>query len=165
MVLGFDILLVLLAYMMEVFLQMGIGIWEQRGLCDRFWVTVILLLGLYLWTSLLHQILIAFSVSFAFSVLIVIYIKSIFWCKHVVLAVKSPPANAGDTRDVGLIKSLSREDPLEEGLTSILAWRIPLTEEPGRSQSIGSKRVGHNWSSLACTDARHINFNSCASWQ
>ena len=41
MVLGFDILLVLLAYMMDVFLQLGVGIWEQRGLCDRFWVTVI----------------------------------------------------------------------------------------------------------------------------
>ena len=32
--------------------------------------------------------------------------------------------------------------------SSILAWRIPLTEKPGRLQSIGS--VGHNWSDLAC---------------
>ena len=38
------------------------------------------------------------------------------------------------------------EDPLEEGMTahsSILAWRIPGTEEPGRLQSIGSQRIGH----------------------
>ena len=34
---------------------------------------------------------------------------------------------------------------------SILAWRIPWTEEPGRQQSIRSQRVGHNWSELACT--------------
>ena len=34
--------------------------------------------------------------------------------------------------------------------SSILAWRIPLTEEPGRLQSMGSQRVGHKWSNLAC---------------
>ena len=46
--------------------------------------------------------------------------------------VKNPPANAGDVRDVGLF--LGQEDPLEEGMethSSILAWRIPWTEEPG----------------------------------
>ena len=50
--------------------------------------------------------------------------------------------------------SLGREDPLEEGMavhSSILAWKIPWTEEPGGLQSIGSQRVGHNWSNLACT--------------
>ena len=50
--------------------------------------------------------------------------------------------------------SLGREDPLEKGMathSSILAWRIPWTEEPGGLQSIGSQRVGHNWSDLACT--------------
>ena len=44
--------------------------------------------------------------------------------------------------------SLDQEDPLEKEITthsSILAWRIPWTEEPGRLQSIGSQRVGHNW--------------------
>ena len=35
--------------------------------------------------------------------------------------------------------------------SSILAWRIPWTEEPGGLQSIGSQRVGHDWSDLACT--------------
>ena len=42
---------------------------------------------------------------------------------------------------------------LEEGMatnSSILAWRIPWTEEPDRLQSIGSQRVGHDWSKLAC---------------
>ena len=43
---------------------------------------------------------------------------------------------------------LGWEDPLEKGLethSSILAWRIPQTEEPSRLRSMGSQRVGHNW--------------------
>ena len=43
--------------------------------------------------------------------------------------------------------SLGWEDPLEEGMathSSILAWRIPWTEDPGGLQSIGSQRVGHD---------------------
>ena len=45
------------------------------------------------------------------------------------------------------VQSLAQEDPLEEGtatLSSILAWRIPRTEEPGGLQSMGAQRVGHN---------------------
>ena len=45
------------------------------------------------------------------------------------------------------IQSLCQEDPLEKGIathSSILAWEIPWTEEPGGLQSIGSKRVGHD---------------------
>ena len=44
--------------------------------------------------------------------------------------------------------SLGWEDPLEKGMAthpSILALRIPWTEEPGRLQSLGSQRVGHGW--------------------
>ena len=44
--------------------------------------------------------------------------------------------------------SLVREDPLEKEMathSSILAWRIPWMEEPGRLQSMGSQRVGHDW--------------------
>ena len=45
------------------------------------------------------------------------------------------------------VQSLGQEDPLEKGMathSSILAWRIPWTEEPGRLQSMESQRVGHN---------------------
>ena len=45
------------------------------------------------------------------------------------------------------VRSLGQEDPLEEGmvtLSSILAWEIPWMEEPGRLQSVGSQRVGHD---------------------
>ena len=56
--------------------------------------------------------------------------------------VKNPPANAGDLRDLVSIPDL--EDPLEEGMAvhfSILAWRIPCTEEPGGQQFTGLQRV------------------------
>ena len=48
--------------------------------------------------------------------------------------------------------SPGREDPLEEGVathSSILAWRTPRTEQPGRLQSMRSPRVGHDWRDLA----------------
>ena len=52
----------------------------------------------------------------------------------------------GDTvRDMG--PDVGREDPLEEEMathSSILAWEIPRTEEPGGLQSMGSQRVGYN---------------------
>ena len=59
--------------------------------------------------------------------------------------VKNPSADAGVIRDVGSI--LGQEDLLEEGTAthcSILAWRIPWTEEPGRLHSMGSLRVRHD---------------------
>ena len=56
-------------------------------------------------------------------------------------AVKNPSA-MHETQ----VRSLGWEDPLEEGMathSSILAWRVPWTEEPGGLQSIGSQRVRH----------------------
>ena len=61
--------------------------------------------------------------------------------------VKNPPA----VQEIW-VRSLGWEDPLEESMathSSILAWRIPWTEEPGRLQSIGSQRAEHNWGDLA----------------
>jgi len=54
--------------------------------------------------------------------------------------VKNLPANAGDTGDLGLIPGLGTFF----GGTSILAWKIPCTEEPGGLQSMGSQTVGHD---------------------
>ena len=45
------------------------------------------------------------------------------------------------------VRSLGGEDPLEKEMathSSTLAWKIPWTEEPGRLQSMGSQRVGHD---------------------
>ena len=60
-----------------------------------------------------------------------------------VSVVKNPPAMQ-EIQETQFL-SLGWEDPLEEGMTthsSILAWRIPWTEEPGRLQSMESQRVG-----------------------
>ena len=66
------------------------------------------------------------------------------------LVVKSPPGNAGDIGDD--VRSLGREDPLEDGMethSSILAWRIPWTEESVELQSTGSQRAGQDCCDLA----------------
>ena len=45
------------------------------------------------------------------------------------------------------VRSLGREDPLEKEMathSSVLAWKVPMTEEPGRLQSTGLQRVKHN---------------------
>ena len=59
------------------------------------------------------------------------------------------------------VQSLGRKDLLEEGMathSSILAWRIPQTEKPDRLSTIGSKRVRHDGSNLACTNACFVKF-------
>ena len=61
------------------------------------------------------------------------------------LVVKNPPAMQ-ETQEMWVL-SLGQEDALEEGMEthfSILAWRMPWTEEPGGLQSTGSRSVGHN---------------------
>ena len=79
-------------------------------------------------------------------------LKHIHWASQVALVVKNPPANTGDLRTSGSIPGSVRSpgeghaNPLH-----ILAWRIPWTEEPGGLQSIGSHRVRHDWTDLACT--------------
>ena len=65
------------------------------------------------------------------------------WASQVALVVKNLHTNAGDVRDTGSIPGSGRF-PLEEGTathSSILAWRIPWTEEPGELQSIRLQRV------------------------
>ena len=64
------------------------------------------------------------------------------WASLVAQMVKNLPAVQRTQ-----VQSLGEEDPLEKGTavkSSILAWRIPMTEEPGGLQSMGSQRVGHS---------------------
>ena len=72
--------------------------------------------------------------------------------------VKNPPA-MWET----WVWSLGWEHPLEKGLathSSILAWRIPWTEEPGRLQSIGLQRVGHDRETFTSLVAQQLK-NPC----
>ena len=69
----------------------------------------------------------------------------LIWTSQVALVVKKLPSSAGDIRDV--VRSLGQEDPLEKGMTthsSILPWRIPWLEKPGRLQSIGWQGVRYD---------------------
>ena len=64
---------------------------------------------------------------------------------RVALVVKNSPASAGDVRNKGSIPGSGRSPGGGNAThSSILAWRIPWTEEPGRLQSIGSQRVGQD---------------------
>ena len=68
---------------------------------------------------------------------------STYWSSLVAQVVKSLPA----TRETQAW-FLGRENPLEKEMathSSTLAWRIPWMEEPGRLQSVGTQRVGHDW--------------------
>jgi len=56
--------------------------------------------------------------------------------------IKNPPANAGDPGSI-----LGREDPLEKEMathSTILAWKIPWTEEPGGLESMESQKARHD---------------------
>ena len=63
------------------------------------------------------------------------------WASQVVLVVKNPPANAGD---VGSIPGSERSPRIGNGSSSIFAWKVPWTEDPGWLQSMGSERVRPN---------------------
>ena len=79
------------------------------------------------------------------------------WVSQVVLVVKKLPANPGDKRDLGSIPGSGRSlGGVTATPSSILAWGIAWTEEPGGLQSIGLNRVGHDWSDLACTHSHCI---------
>ena len=83
-------------------------------------------------------------------------ITQALWASQVVLVVKNTAAMQGMR-----VPSLGLEEPLEKGVaihSSILAWRIPRTEESGGLQSMGSQRVRHDWSDLACTSASFLHF-------
>ena len=69
-------------------------------------------------------------------------LSDLFWAPLLAQMVKNPPA-----MQETWVLSLGWEEPQEKEVTthsSILAWRIPWTEEPARLQSTGSQRVGHD---------------------
>ena len=67
------------------------------------------------------------------------------------------------------VQSLGWENPLEKDMTthsSILAWKIPWTEEPGKLQSIGAQTVRHNWvTSLSLTMLKPLTVDHNKLWK
>ena len=71
--------------------------------------------------------------------------------------IKNFPANSGDSQRLKRIRPLGWEDRLEEEMaahSSILAWRIPWTEEPGGLQSTGSQKGRHAEHMRVCVHVR-----------
>ena len=82
------------------------------------------------------------------------------WASLMAQTVTNPPM-----REIW-VQSLSREDPMEKGMathSSIPAWRIPWTEEPGGLQYKGSPSVRHDWATTTLDILRlqHYNSNLC----
>ena len=76
----------------------------------------------------------------------VLHSISLCWASLVAQLVKNPLA----MQEIP-VQFLDQEDPLEKGMTtlsSVLTWRIPWTEEPGRLQSMGLQRVRHDWATF-----------------
>ena len=80
-----------------------------------------------------------------------IFFFFLYWIPKELTSVTNPGGSDGKASVCSVetwVRSLDGEDPLEEGMathSSILAWRIPWTEEPGGLRSLGSQRVGHDW--------------------
>ena len=82
------------------------------------------------------------------------------------LVVENPPANVGETRDMGSI-SVSERSPCGGHVThsSILTWRTPWTEEPGRLQPTASQGVKLDWSDLVhCWEPPGCTQSMTRSW-
>ena len=80
------------------------------------------------------------------------------WEQNSGSAVKNPPS-VQEMR----VWYLGQEDPLKEGAathSSILAWKIPWTEEPDQLQITGSQRIRHNGSDWACANRIELNWKS-----
>ena len=92
---------------------------------------------------------------YKFNVSIIFEIKSL-----VAQTVKNLPA-----MQETWVSSLGQKDPLEKGMSthsSILAWRIPWTEDPCRLQSVGLQRVGHNWGTNTILSSAFVPLGWCA---
>ena len=70
-----------------------------------------------------------------------------FYETAIIVVLVAQTVNRLPTKWETRVRSLDQEDPLEKEMethSSILAWKIPWTEDPGRLQSMGSQRVGHD---------------------
>ena len=114
--------------------------WDNRKRGDFLWC------GILRWGVVLSLISRPPSVPFLLTELLLLLTHSVditLWASLVAQMVKCLPTMR-ETR----VQSLGREDLLEKAMaphSSTLAWKIPWTEEPGRLQSMGLQRVGHDW--------------------
>ena len=125
---------ILRSFVKDCYILLRLSLNNEKACCDCF-------KSLFCWEKNTHEII----QLLCYADIILQFIQCV-WAGFpipVAQTVKNPTAMQ-ETR----VQSLGREDPLEKamaGHSSILAWRIPWTEEPVRLQSLGLQRVGHNW--------------------
>ena len=142
-------------YQQQRYQKVGDGVWPLTGcalhnphpselkLFLTFLPNSYLIICDYLFTDLFHWIMDPLKGSNPVSCSLNSQCLEFRWTSLVAQMVKNLPAMQ-ETR----VWSLDQEDPLEKGMathSSILAWEIPWTEEPGRLQCMGSQTVGHDW--------------------
>ena len=78
------------------------------------------------------------------------------WAFQMAPVVKNPPANVEDIRDAGSFPGSGKfPEECMKTHSSILSWRIPWAEEPGRPQSMGSQRDRYDW------ETEHVCMRVC----
>ena len=116
--------------------------WGKRELFSHSFNTYLYMPDIRIYVYLYTYILGVSSTKQA-SFLLFSYDLTHLWASLVAQRVKNLPA-----MQETWVQSLGWEDPLQKEMathSSILAWEIPWTEEPGRLQSLGLQRVGHDW--------------------
>ena len=99
-------------------------------------------------TSLLLHVISCLFYFFIANLMGVKWYLSFFICIFLIICLVAQRLKRLSAMRETRVQSLGWEDPLEKEMatySSTLAWRIPWTEEPGRLQSVGLLRVGHNW--------------------
>ena len=131
--------------------------------------------SLYLLTIFLQFLLLPTSVS-STTALISLSLRVLFWITQISKLlqyfsdwhmVAQTVKNLPSTQEIWVL-SLCWEDPLKEEMathSSILAWRIPQTEESGGLQRMGSQRVGHDWAikTISCNTYLQVH-PCCCKW-
>ena len=129
--------------------------WERLKACiyihihTHMYIYVYMYMYIFWWTEIFNfnkiQFITYFSLTYHSSGILQTFFP------QVVLVVKNLMTNTGEARDAGSIPGSGRFPGGGHGNhSSILSWRIPRREGPGKLESIGSQRVRHNWSDLAC---------------
>ena len=101
------------------------------------------------WTFVGKVMSLLFNLSRLIIMLQIYWLVSVTGASQVAQWVKNLPANTGDTGDMGWIPGSGSSRGVGNGNSSVLAWNIPWTEEPGGLQSTESQRVRQDWSNYA----------------
>ena len=126
--------------------------WNQHNTVNQLYINKNKLLSKKWEAIILQSTIIGYFSWFKAFYINIRTMKSTELHDEIISSNKNRNVNAGDIRDMGSIPGSGRfpggghSNPLQYSCL----WRIPWTEEPGGLRSMGSQRVGHDWSNSAC---------------